>query len=719
MEDDRSPDASANELDRLRRLLIEQEIEQIKELVGRLDDASLLARDVSRSLPEAISLRAGKDKQLVSALMPTVEEILHSSVKRDPHKLSRALFPVMGPAIRKAIAEAIRSMVQSFNHALEHSFSLQGLKWRLLALRTGKSFAEIVLLHSLVYRVEQVFLIHADTGLLLQHAVAEDVTFQDADMVSGMFTAIQDFVRDSFDPEADDSLDTLRIGELTIVVERGATAYLAAVVRGEPPEELHFLFRDALDGIVLEKSAELTDFSGDAAPFETVRHHLEDCLLTRYREQKEKSFPYFRVLLLTLFAALLVWAGFALRDHLAWQALEKRFAGEPGYVLLQSDGGRTLLRGLKDPLARSPQEVAAESQKRYPHLRFDFAPYQALNPDFVLKRVQNALHPPASVHLTVSDDGELHATGSARVQWIHRASELAPLLPGIRHVSLDLAEEADPLLPHWKKYLQLLADTPGIEVTSSGMQGEKFSVTGFRDLLAPDPQSLLAKTGLTTENVQEHWAPFQSLDPVIVLRRAREVLEPPNDVELQYADEVLSAKGRAPHDWIMKSERLAPTIVGVTRYMHAAVVDTDLEELQPLIEGIESAWLLFKFNTTHLLSRQEKILRRIGTQALALQRLLMHLDMTFHLEVIGHADNTGKDAYNLALAEKRAKTVRDFLITQGVSPALLATRSEIPRKGMTGLSEEQLQMDRRVSLRVVLLNQSAGVLENGNSGSIQ
>ena len=66
------------------------------------------------------------------------------------------------------------------------------------AWRTGKSFAEVVLLNTLVYRVEQVFLIHAQTGLLLQHVVADAVTAQDADMVSGMLTAIRDFARDSF-----------------------------------------------------------------------------------------------------------------------------------------------------------------------------------------------------------------------------------------------------------------------------------------------------------------------------------------------------------------------------------------------------------------------------------------------------------------------------------------------------------------------------------------
>ena len=44
---------------------------------------------------------------------------------------------------------------------------MQGLKWRVESIRTGRPFAEIVLMHSLLYRVEQVFLIHRETGLVL------------------------------------------------------------------------------------------------------------------------------------------------------------------------------------------------------------------------------------------------------------------------------------------------------------------------------------------------------------------------------------------------------------------------------------------------------------------------------------------------------------------------------------------------------------------------
>ena len=59
------------------------------------------------------------------------------------------------------------------------------------------SFAEVVLKHTLVYRVEHVFLIHRHTGLLIAHAASQDATSQDPQLVSSMLSAIQDFVRDS------------------------------------------------------------------------------------------------------------------------------------------------------------------------------------------------------------------------------------------------------------------------------------------------------------------------------------------------------------------------------------------------------------------------------------------------------------------------------------------------------------------------------------------
>ena len=130
----------------------------------------------------------------------------------------------------------------------------------------------------LIYRVEQIFLIHKETGLVLQHVAADLVDVKDADMVSAMITAIQDFVRDSFSGTGGDLLDTLNFGESTIWIEQGPRAVLAAAIRGNPPLELRTTLEKTLENVEFEYGPALDNFKGDAAPFEACKPDLIYCL---------------------------------------------------------------------------------------------------------------------------------------------------------------------------------------------------------------------------------------------------------------------------------------------------------------------------------------------------------------------------------------------------------------------------------------------------------
>ena len=72
-----------------------------------------------------------------------------------------------------------------------------------------------------------------------------------------MLSAIQDFVKDSFNEKEQSGLDTIRFGELRLWSEVGPFATLVAVIRGNPPEELHEIVRDVLLRIHREYSAGL------------------------------------------------------------------------------------------------------------------------------------------------------------------------------------------------------------------------------------------------------------------------------------------------------------------------------------------------------------------------------------------------------------------------------------------------------------------------------
>ena len=66
-------------------------------------------------------------------------------------------------------------------------------------------------------------------------------------MVSGMLTAIRDFAHDSFRVSEDEALETLQVGDVTVWIEQGPYAILAAVIRGTAPRELRTALQEALE----------------------------------------------------------------------------------------------------------------------------------------------------------------------------------------------------------------------------------------------------------------------------------------------------------------------------------------------------------------------------------------------------------------------------------------------------------------------------------------
>src|ERR1700685_2990662 len=247
----------------------------------RLDNPSQRAEDVAGVLAEAVRLRSRShapgqsDVKLRRALQPLLEEALQLSVQSNPRMLADALFPIFGKAIRKAITSELDGMLQSLSQTLEQSFSWHSVQWRWESLRNGKPYAEIVVLRSLLYRVEQVFLIHRNSGLLLQHVVAPTAgapaqtlpETKDPEMVSGMLTAIQDFVRDSVSGAESENLETVRMGEIEVVLAYGPDAILAGFVRGVAPRRLNRVFQGALDSLEQKKAEALRGFSGDTTAF--------------------------------------------------------------------------------------------------------------------------------------------------------------------------------------------------------------------------------------------------------------------------------------------------------------------------------------------------------------------------------------------------------------------------------------------------------------------
>jgi hypothetical protein len=437
-----SEEGADTRIARVRELLNEPERQQISEINERLADPSRRAQDMGDVLSQAVSLASDKDENLARSLRPSVERALEESTRRNPQMLADAIFPILGPAIRKSISENFQKLVQNLQTTLEHSTSAQGWKWRWEAYRTGKSFAEVVLYHTLLYRVEQVFLIHKETGLMLSHVQAPNVEAQDEDMVSGMLNGIQQFMRDSFQTRDGGELQTLQLDDLTVWIETGPLATIALVVRGQPPMQLRERAQEAVESVHASHGQFMSKFDGDNRPFRECEPLLESLLESEFGQAESgsggSSFAKAYTLLAILTVGVICIVGFLGYQRYVWNRYFDALRAEPGLVVTEVIRGWWFhhVSGMRDRDSRDPLELLRTHKLSPDRVSLSWEPYVALSDPMILRRAVKALKPPVGVTLSVRD-GVLFPRGILPPEstWIEMVEREIPKIAGVR--SLD------------------------------------------------------------------------------------------------------------------------------------------------------------------------------------------------------------------------------------------------------------------------------------------
>jgi OOP family OmpA-OmpF porin len=424
------------EFEELRRLLLSRERAQLRELTDRVSDKERRSQDVAGVLPEAIKMSRERGEELTHALQPAVEGSIKESIDQRPQVFVDALHPIIGPIVRRSIAESLRRLLQSLNQTLEHTFSWRGLKWRFEALRTGKTFAEVVMLRSLVYRVEQLFLIHRETSLALLHVAADSAVSKDSDMVAGMLSAIQDFARDSFEAGEDSALEEFRVGELQVWIAPGRSAYLAAVIRGNPSRELRSTLEDAIESIHILKGSALTFFRGDAAVFETLRPELESCLQAQYNTEKRGRPTRAWLMLLAIAVVAIFGLVLAAQSKSKWKNFLGRLKSQPGIVVTDAQHrwfSSSQVSGLRDASAADPATLARDANLDPSRIRFHWKEFLALDPASVRRRFEQRFSVPNETKIAIND-GVLMLSGPTPYAWLEQVRREATLIPGVTSI---------------------------------------------------------------------------------------------------------------------------------------------------------------------------------------------------------------------------------------------------------------------------------------------
>lgn len=415
------------ELQALQEILLSDHELELRQLEHRVDDIESRTRDVAEVLPNAV--RRTPAAVLSQALGNPIASSLRRIARRERKMLAEVMFPVMMPAIRRAVVETLRSWVKTVNQVLDHSFSLRGIGWRIQALRSGVPFSEIVLKHTLLYRVEQVFLVHRTSGLLIAHQYHPDIVVRDSDAVSAMLTAIQDFMQDSFGGLASNDLDTVDTGDMTLWLIHDEDAFLACSIRGVPPEDLRDELRQLLDRILDTYSNRIRSFAGELeiGDKDGLEALLEEAMDHMGEEAETgSSTPWLLAiagLALVTWMSLLFFRSFN-SDRERLTHATQRLNAEPGYAIqsIQVDGPTLAITGLRDPMARPLSEVLPNEPTRS-----SFESYLSLDESILLKRVRKWLAMPMSVSVALQNH-VLVCRGTASHEWVAKQQKRADFL---------------------------------------------------------------------------------------------------------------------------------------------------------------------------------------------------------------------------------------------------------------------------------------------------
>ncbi len=138
-----------------------------------------------------------------------------------------------------------------------------------------------------------------------------------------------------------------------------------------------------------------------------------------------------------------------------------------------------------------------------------------------------------------------------------------------------------------------------------------------------------------------------------------------------------------------------------------------LTQLNLVLETRDSARGLIINMSDVLFDTAQYSLRSLARERLAKVAGIILGHPGLRLEVEGHTDSVGSDAYNQTLSEQRAGSVRDYLIQQGMS-----TMNSVPAKGFgetTPVASNDTAAGRQLNRRVELI--VSGAIIGGQSAS--
>jgi len=286
------PEAADSQLEALREILFSRYREQIAELELELAE---------------LERRVTDEDRLAAMIAPVLSSAIRRKIRDARDEMIEALYPIIGETITRAVGEAMRDLARSVDAQVRTTASPRAIGQRLQARISGVSDSEAALRASLPFQISEIFLIHRETGLLLQQMSSSADASPDSDLISSMLTAIRDFVQDAFGQGREGQLDAIQYGDYRILIETSQHAYMAVVIDGIEPPGFQTEIRQRLIGIEHNHEEALTTYDGDATALAPAEEPLRSLFGVTWPDKLSPNQQRFLTITLgTIFACVLI-----------------------------------------------------------------------------------------------------------------------------------------------------------------------------------------------------------------------------------------------------------------------------------------------------------------------------------------------------------------------------------------------------------------------------
>lgn len=247
--------------------------------------------DALRAAVTALEHRTSDDSALIESITPVMGDIIREKIRNNRDEMIEALYPIIGQLVVRAVTEAVRDLARSVDAQMRTTFSFDTLWYYLRARTVGVSSAEAIMRHALAFSINEVFLIHRETGLVLwstSQAAEGGQASADSEIMGGMLTAIRDFAADTIGQGREGQLDEIRYGNQEILIETVSDVYAAVVFEGVEPVGFREQLRSRLVEFSNQHQRALQKFSGDATIFASDSKALATAL-TNFVQEKQTT----------------------------------------------------------------------------------------------------------------------------------------------------------------------------------------------------------------------------------------------------------------------------------------------------------------------------------------------------------------------------------------------------------------------------------------------